>query len=399
MTSTTARVPQSRASEPSAGRFRSLIIGAGVLLVTLLGFFAYSLAHSQQQQRRDLEKRFHDRADVSAAVTEAIFGSAGSQTQIQNGVRFGGSTIDPAVLARTAQQSQALYVAIIASDGRVLAGTPGTPTRSPATAPYVARALRTGSIQLSNLIQTPAGSTVVESASPFPTVHGRRVELTAVKGQVLSQFLGGFLSQVPNVAAARSYVIDANGKVVGSPGADAPPGRPLQDRQLTAAVAKHRQGSYDGDRYFASGHIGGSPWRVVLSTSKSKLYASVNGSQRTIPWVIFIAFALVAAIGLLLFRRVLVASSELQRAELSRVHAIEINDNVVQRLVVAKYALDRGATETSQEKLGETLAEAQQLVTSLLEEKEIVPGVLRRDGAAPTEQPPEPPVPRAGGRA
>jgi hypothetical protein len=399
VTVTAARVPQSRASQPSADRFRSLIVGAGVLLVVLLGFFAYSLAHSQQQQRRDLEKRFHDRADVSAAVTEAIFGSAGSQAQIQNAARFGGSTIDPVVLARTAQQSQALYVVILGKDGRVLAGTPGSPPRSRATAPYVAKALRSGGIQLSDLLQAPGGSTIIESASPFPTVHGRRVLLTGIKAQALSRFLGGFLSQVPNVAAARSYVIDANGKVVGSPGADAPPGRPLPDRQLTAAAAKHRQGSYDGDRYFASARIGGSPWRVVLSTSKSRLYASVNGSQRIVPWVIFVAFALVAAIGLFLFRRVLVATSELQRAELSRVHAMEINDNVVQRLVLAKYALDRGATDTSQEKLGETLAEAQQLVTSLLEEKEIVPGVFRRDAAAPTEQPPEPPGPRAGGRA
>jgi hypothetical protein len=396
---TTAAAPRSRSSETSAGRFRALFVGAGVVLALLLGFFAYSLAHSQQRQRRDLEKRFHDRADVSAAVTEAIFGSAGSQTQVQNAARFGGSTIDPATLARTAEQSQAQYVAIIASDGRVLAATPGAPRRSLATAPYVAKAFGSGSIQLSNLLPGAGGSMVIESASPFPTVHGRRVELTAIKAQLLSQFLGGFLSKVPNVAAARSYVIDANGNVVGSPGADARAGAPLPDRQLAAAVATHRQGSYDGDRYFASAGIGGSPWRVVLSTSKSKLYASVNGSQRTVPWLIFVAFALVAIAGLLLFRRVLVATSELQRAELSRLHAIEINDNVVQRLVVAKYALDRGTTEVSQEKLAETLREAQQLVTSLLEEKDIGPGVLRRGVAAPTDQPPEPPVPRPGDRA
>jgi hypothetical protein len=395
----TDSVPRSRSSEPSASTLRALFLGAGVVVVLLLGFFAYSLAHSQQQQRRDLEKRFHDRADVSAAVTEAIFGSAGSQTQIQNAARFGGATIAPAALARTAQQSQSQYVAIIASDGRVLAATPGAPRQSLSAAPYVAKALRTGSIQLSNLVPGPGGSTVIQSATPFPTVHGRRVELTAIRTQLLSRFLGGFLSQVPNVAAARSYVIDANSKVVGSPGADARAGAPVPDRQLAAAVAKHRQGSYDGDRYFASAPIGGSTWRVVLSTSKSKLYASVNGSQRIIPWVLFIAFALVATLGLLLFRRVLIATSELQRAELSRVHAIEINDNVVQRLVVAKYALDRGATESSQAKLGETLREAQQLVTSLLEEKDIRPGVLRRDIAAPTEQPPEPPVRRPGGRA
>jgi hypothetical protein len=276
----------------------------------------------------------------------------------------------------------------------VLAATPGAPRRSLAAAPHVAKAFASGSIQLSNLLPGPGGSTVIESASPFPTVHGRRVELTAIKTQLLSQFLGGFLSKVPNVAAARSYVVDANGNVVGSPGADARAGAPLPDRQLAAAVAKHRQGSYDGDRYFASAPIGGSPWRVLLSTSKSKLYASVNGSQRTIPWLIFVAFALVAAGGLFLFRRVLVATSELQRAELSRVHAIEINDNVVQRLVVAKYALDRGSTESSQQKLSETLREAQQLVTSLLEEKDIGPGVLRRDVAAPTDRPPEPRGPR-----
>lgn len=399
MSFTSATAPRTRSNEPSARRFRALLVGAGVLLALLLGFFAYSLAHSQQQQRRDLEKRFHDRADVSAAVTEAIFGSAGSQTQVQNAARFGGSKIDPAALARTAQQSQSQYVAILASDGRVLAATSGAPRRSLAAAPYVAKALTTGSIQLSNLLPGAAGSTVIESASPFPTVHGRRVELTAIKTQLLSQFLGGFLSKVPNVAAARSYVVDANGNVVGSPGADARAGTPLPDRQLAAAVAKRRQGSYDGDRYFASAPIGGSPWRVVLSTSKSRLYASVNGSQRTIPWLIFAAFALVATVGLILFRRVLAATSELQRAELSRIHAIEINDNVVQRLVVAKYALDRGATESSQAKLSETLREAQQLVTSLLEEKDIGPGVLRRAAPAPTDRPPQPSGPRPSDRA
>ena len=204
MSNTTARAPRSRGIGPPARSLRALFVGAGVLIVLLLGFFAYSLAHSQHQQRRDLEKRFHDRADVSAAVTEAIFGSAASQTQVQNAARFGGSTIAPAALARTAQQSQSQYVAIIASDGRVLAGTPGTQRRLLAAAPYVAKAMRTGSIQLSNLVPGPGGSTVIQSATPFPTVHGRRVELTAISTQLLSRFLGGFLSQVPNVAAASS---------------------------------------------------------------------------------------------------------------------------------------------------------------------------------------------------
>jgi hypothetical protein len=92
---------------------------------------------------------------------------------------------------------------------------------------------------------------------------------------------------------------------------------------------------------------------------------------------------------MVLLWRVLISNAELQRADLSRRHALEINDNVVQRLVLAKYALDRGATETSQQKLAETLRETQQLVTSLLEEREITPGALRRDAPAETEGRPE----------
>jgi hypothetical protein len=381
-------------ADPAGKRLRLVFAGGATLMVLLLGFFAYSLAHGQHQQRKDLEKRFHDRADVSAAVTDAIFNSAASQTAVQNATRFGGSKIDPAALAKTAQQSQAPYVEIVDSKGRVLGATPGAPRTS---APYVTKALRTAAIQLSDVLPAPRGGTLIASASPFATPNGRRALVSAIRAPLLSRFLSGFLRGVPNVAAATSYVIDSKGNVIGGTGTAVHAGAPLPDRDLAAALAKNAQGSYDGDRYFASAPVGGSSWRVALSASKSDLYASVNGSQRTIPWLIFAAFALVAGAGLVLLRRVLVSNARLQRAELSRVHALEINDNVVQRLVVAKLALERGATDQSQEKLAETLRETQQLVTTLLEEKEIAPGVLRRGSPAPTEHPPEPARPVSRG--
>jgi hypothetical protein len=375
-------------ADPAGRTLRALFAGALVLIVLLLGFFAYSLAHSQRQQREDLEKRFRDRADISAAVTDAIFASAGSQGQVQNAARFGGDKINPETLASTARQSHSPYAEIIAADGKVLAATPGAPRRSLADAPYIARAVRTRRLQISDQLRGPKGKPVFETATPFPTPHGRRVLLAATNAMVLSYFLDGFLSQVPNVASATSYVVDSNGKVVGTTAKGVRPGSALPDRELADSLAKHRSGSYGDDRYFASAPLLSSPWVVALSTAKDNLYATVNGSERTIPWLIFAAFALMAIAGLVLLRRVLVTNAQLQRAELSRVHALEINDNVVQRLVVAKLALERGATETSREKLAETLQEAQQLVTSLLEEKEIGPGVLRRSEAAPTNQPP-----------
>lgn len=370
-------------------RLRTLFAGAVVLIVALLAFFAYSLADSQRQQREDLEKRFGDRAAVSAAVTEALFNSAGAQGQAQNAARFGGATINPATLERVRRQSQAPYLEIFSSDGRRLAATEGAPEPTAGTEALIRRTGRTGAIQLSNVIAGPRGTKVVETASSFPARGGRRVLVSAIQAQFLSRFLGGFLARVPNVAEATSYVVDSNDVVVGGPkGVRA--GAPLPDKELATALDEERQGSYGDDRYFASAHVGGSTWRVALTTTQDNLYASVNGSQRTIPWLIFVAFALVATVGLVLFRRVLASNARLQRAELSRMHALEINDNIVQRLVVAKLALERGATDTSREKLAETLRETQQLVTSLLEEKEISPGVLRRGAPAPTDEPPEP---------
>src|SRR4051812_16749324 len=159
-------------ADPAGKRLR-LVFGGGVtLMVLLLGFFAYSLAHAQRQQRKDLEKRFHDRADVSAAVTDAIFNSAASQTAVQNAGRFGGSKIDPAALAKTAQQSQAPYVEVVDSKGRVLGATPGAPRPSPASAPYVTKALRTSRIQLSDVLPGPRGATLIASASPFASPQG-----------------------------------------------------------------------------------------------------------------------------------------------------------------------------------------------------------------------------------
>jgi len=370
-----------------------VIAGATVLTVALLAVFAISLAQSQHRQRRDVEKRFHDRATVSAALTSAIFSISASQTQVQSALKFGGRTINQADLVRTARQGQSLYLEIIDGDGRVLAATAAAPSGAPPARPYVKKALSTGRGQLSNLLPGPEGTKYVEFALPFRALSGPRVQLSGIRQRLLSQFLGGFLDQIPNVAGAQSYVVDGTGAVVASPTRSVRLGAPLPDRDLANAIADGKQGDYDNDRYYTSAPISGSPWRVVLSASNGELFDSINGARRTVPWLIFIAFALTAGIGLFLLRRVLLASRRLERAELNRAHALEINDNIVQRLVMARYSLDRGSSENSQEKVAETLHEAQQLVTSLLEDKEIAPGVLRRGAAADTEGSPQPPPP------
>jgi signal transduction histidine kinase len=66
--------------------------------------------------------------------------------------------------------------------------------------------------------------------------------------------------------------------------------------------------------------------------------------------------------------------------------AMEINDNIVQGLTVAKYELERGADQKSKEAIEETLRKARVLITELLGERgtevELGPGDLRRSTSA-----------------
>jgi hypothetical protein len=383
---------RSKTADAAARRLRLPFAIATALLVALLGVFAYALANSQSQQRKDINKRFEDRAQVAATVNESLFSLASSTVKPQDAQRFGDQKVNDQFLQQRTALQQQYYAAILSSDGKVLAKAGAVPADL-TSHPTVKEALRSKGAVYSSLMDAPGGKTSIESAIAFPTKYGVRLDVTSGNADALAQFLNSFLSRLPTVANAKSYVIDRANKVIATPGEKIRAGVDLPDKELAAAIAKGGgNGSYDGNRYFASDSIAGTPWKIVLTASKADLYSTV---ETTVPWIIFAAFVVVSLVGMILLYRVLVSNAELQRADLSRRHALEINDNVVQRLVLAKYALDRGATETSQQKLAETLRETQQLVTSLLEEREIAPGSLRRDAPAETDGRPEPvPLPQ-----
>jgi hypothetical protein len=77
---------------------------------------------------------------------------------------------------------------------------------------------------------------------------------------------------------------------------------------------------------------------------------------------------------------------ELAGAQLRRRQALDINDNIVQGLAVAKYAFDLGEEEKGRKAVNETLAEARRIVSDLLEEldpgQDFRPGMLVRDRPA-----------------
>lgn len=380
MSATDSRKP---ATPPAALGLR-VALAAGIAgVILLLAVFAYSLAHSQQQAREDVEQRFQDVSAVSAALTNGIFDVSQGATVQQAKAQLSGR-IDPARLEALARRGRSAYLEVFGERGRLLGATKRAPGGRPG--PAVRAALDSGRAMLSDVIgRGPRG--VVEWAIPFSTDSGRRVQVTAIPLTTLGVFLASFLGRVPNFADSQSVVLDGRGVVLGGSDLKTPLGRPLGDRELREAVRDHVDGSYGDDRYFATAAIGGSPWKVTLSTEQSDLYSSVNGSRRTVPWLLFAAFALAAIAGLLLLRRSALAAAELQRKELSERHAVEINDNIIQGLALASYELQRGERMAGSSQVADTLREAQRLVSDLLGADEVMPGQLRRETAARTDRP------------
>jgi PAS domain S-box-containing protein len=72
----------------------------------------------------------------------------------------------------------------------------------------------------------------------------------------------------------------------------------------------------------------------------------------------------------------------LSEAQLRQIQAREINDEIVQRIVVAMLAFELGEPDRATDALQTTLATARRLVTGLLGEGPVEPGSLRRSASA-----------------
>jgi hypothetical protein len=77
--------------------------------------------------------------------------------------------------------------------------------------------------------------------------------------------------------------------------------------------------------------------------------------------------------------------TRLAEAQLRREKALEINDNIVQGLAIAKYAFDLGRMDQAQQAINDTLAAARAIISDLLEQ--IAPGEELHPGSLVRAQP------------
>lgn len=121
---------------------------------------------------------------------------------------------------------------------------------------------------------------------------------------------------------------------------------------------------------------------ALIGASYGTLLAIMDAEQGVARWLV--TFGVVAIAGLLvgvLKERVLRLISRvtlLERHRIEELHARDLNDNVIQRLSLAKYAFDAGQEAQGKEALAGALAEARRMLTAALRDAEVEAGDLRR---------------------
>src|SRR5579864_747277 len=279
----------------------ALLIG-GLVLFASLAVFGIELSNTQAKSRRDVESRVHERAVLAAALVDSLFQTVAQQVP-QDEAKFGSRDVSSQALDASRQQDS--YAALLDASGRVLANSQGFTgqARSDLAHSEALQLVRSGHpYGLGNLM--PYGRTgVIDLAVSFPTRYGTRTLVTGFPPSALGPLLTGELRKIPGVQGAHSYLIDSNDTVLAS----SSPSRSVGYRFRTpAVVAVLRRFSGDANgRYYDLASLSNSSWRILLVAPNGPLFASVSGLRMWLPWLLFIAFGLVALAALVLGTRVL----------------------------------------------------------------------------------------------
>ena len=254
------------------------LVPLGLLLFAALAAFGVQLHDAQEDSRRAAERRFEQRAQISAALTASVFDAIGSLGAGELARELGRT---PAArqryLAKVVEEGNLGYAAVVDARGSVIdragrAQPPDSAGRAPGLVSDVHRS---------------AGAAFVEFALPFKTPAGARTLVQGVPVATIRQFLHSYLSRLPNPDGTTLVVADSNDAVLARV---LPAGRaaPSQDPLTVAAAVPH------------------TTWRLKLRAERARVLAGTGGAW--LGWLLLGGLALAIVAGLWLCARVIAGS-------------------------------------------------------------------------------------------
>jgi hypothetical protein len=201
----------------------------------------------------------------------------------------------------------------------------------------------------------------VSIAANIPDGEGGRAGIVTVVQETAA--FEPLVRRIARDGETRVSVLDPRGQLV----AGAEPSPAAREPIAVArrmGDASRRTGGAHGGSFLAATHLPFSDWVIVADTPASTALAGLTRIRTAA--VLIAVTALVLLLGLLAFYAR--TSRLLEQRELAaerEASAFEINDSIVQRLVLAKLALELGRPDEARQALDDAIESGSQLITRL----------------------------------
>jgi diguanylate cyclase (GGDEF)-like protein len=278
---------------------------ASLGLALVLGALAAGIVTSWQQSRARIVTSFGLQGSTSAGFASTFFTQQASRARATAEEDLAGSRVSAGRFVLVASAFGSHHAVLLDSAGRVLAAVPTDKRTLGASVakgyPSLAAAEQ-GRVSVSDVVRAAGLPEAVASiAVPFETPAGRRVFSFAYG--VSGTALGALVNHTLSYPEHEVLLVDSSGQLIAaSPRTSALTLRGA-DPLLARAVSRASRGAVRGARTpstFTVAHVPGTSWRIVIAVPDSRLFASISGWSRIIPWLIF---ALVSILGLMLVAR------------------------------------------------------------------------------------------------
>jgi diguanylate cyclase (GGDEF)-like protein len=313
-------IPQVRRPDADEKIMRSLprlTVGLGLALVlVLVGGVAAYLAYTAKAAEKGLRADFAKRALLAGNLTGTTLNASDSRNrQFAEASLAGPEDTLQAALAAAVGSDAGVHI-LLGSDGTVLATTHessiGEADKRKAS-DLAKRAIESDRMIFGDVLDGVEPFQAM-AAVPYSTVQGERVFAMTIELELLATFAEGYLSSALDLAGARAFVTDGNGKVLVTTGDKASLGAPLADRELADALSRASSGHVGGD-YFASATVSNSSWRMVFVVPDRVLMAPIESTSRA-AWQLFAGFCVTMLLLVVLAAATLSRSARLAHARL-----------------------------------------------------------------------------------
>ncbi|HYH61685.1 MAG TPA: hypothetical protein VD766_07450, partial [Solirubrobacterales bacterium] len=279
-----------------------LMLAGWAILVAISAVILYS---AQQKSRSEIEDRFGLRAELTADFITTYASDFLRQERLVAERSLSGETPSNQTFDLVATSLDSEAAVLLDADGKALRVAPRDPevigTDLADEYEHLEAAVG-GTPAVSNVVPSAAkGIGVVGFATPFKSNDGLRVFSAGfdIRSTPLARYLANAAAVKPNGA----YLVDESGVVLATNDADA-----RQSAELPATIApfanRDTMGSYaESDDFVISQPIDGTPWQLLMTTPESFLFATVSGSSRVIPWLVWLGFAALGLLSVWLFSR------------------------------------------------------------------------------------------------